>query len=312
MPPTPEGGTPNPEKTLLVFGSLNLDRVALVEHLPAPGETVRAKSLQTHPGGKGANQATAAGRAGGGVAMHGAVGSDDAADLILHSLQAAGVDTSGVQRRQGPTGQALILVAKGGENVIAIVPGANANPGYPGGGATTLLLQQEVPVEANLTALRAAGAARTILNAAPADAAATCLLAEVDDLIVNETEAAALTGKAVAGRNEALGAARELLALHPRLARVIITLGADGCVYAERNGGSGHQAAFSVQVVDTTGAGDAFCGVYAASITEGLTLTRALARAQAAGALCTTRPGAGPAMPDRAEIDALASVGGLR
>lgn len=293
----------------MVFGSLNVDRIARVDHLPSPGETVRATALQVHAGGKGANQATAAGRAGARVAMHGAVGSDDGADLILNGLRAAGVDVTGVRRREAPTGQALILVEPAGENVIAIVAGANAEPGRPDVEAASLLLQQEVPVDANLAALRAAGSARRILNAAPADPGATGLLDEVDDLIVNETEAALLAGAPVSGAESALAAARSLLAAHSGLVRVIVTLGADGCVYAERGGSDGHQPAFAVQVVDTTGAGDAFCGVYAASIAEGLGLTEALARAQAAGALCATRPGAGPAMPGSAEIDRLVATG---
>jgi ribokinase len=293
----------------VVFGSLNVDRIARVDHLPSPGETVRATALEVHAGGKGANQATAAGRAGARVAMYGAVGDDDGAELVLEGLRAAGVDVSGVQSRKGPTGQALIFVEPAGENVIAIVAGANAEPGRPDVEAAALLLQQEVPVDANLAALRAAGNARRILNAAPADPGAAGLLDEVDDLIVNETEAALLAGAPVSGADSALAAARNLLASHSRLFRVIVTLGAEGCVYAERGGSGAHQPAFPVRVVDTTGAGDAFCGVYAASIAEGLELRQALARAQAAGALCATRPGAGPAMPDAAEIDRLVATG---
>jgi ribokinase len=288
--------------SVLVAGSANLDFVVRVPHVPAPGETVMGGSLQTFPGGKGANQAVACARAGGAAtAMLLALGSDAQAAPIEASLHAAGVALHTVRSVTEPTGTAFISLADNAENSIIVAPGANATlradhlPALQG--VSHLLLQLEVPMDtvaAHARQARQAGAA-VVLNAAPALPLPPGLLADVDLLIVNEGELVALAGAA--------GSVAEQLA---RLALpvVIVTLGARGCC-ARSAGAWLLQGAFAVQAVDTTAAGDTFCGTLVAALSLGETLPAALRRASAAAALACARLGAQPSIPTRAEVDEL-------
>ncbi len=293
-----------------VFGSINLDLVCRVAHFPAPGETIAGSSFTTFPGGKGANQALAAARAGATVRMFGAVGNDAFATAATALLIRGGVDVDGVAPVDAPTGCATILVDDHGENCIVVVAGANAKadpravPDSALTAQTVLLLQQEVDPASNTSLIaraRRAGA-RTILNAAPAHPVSLDVLRMIDVLIVNESEAATLAaalGWSASPREFALRATSEA----PHLA-VVVTLGAAGALW---NGTdvSLHVAAPSVRVVDTTGAGDAFVGALAAALDRGATPVRALRRGVAAGSLACTANGAQPALPDAAAIDAL-------
>ena len=294
---------------VVVFGSINLDFVARVPRFPTPGETVAAESFATHPGGKGANQALAAARAGAAVSLYGAVGTDAFAAPALALLDAGRVDLRSIVRVAGPTGCATILVDAQGENCIAVAAGANALaeprevPDSVLGSGTVLVLQHEVPAEANVALIARAHrlGARIVLNAAPARAVSAELLRQVDVLIVNETEAAAVAvangwpARAAAFAAAATAAARGLAA--------VVTLGKDGALAA--CGSDKFRARpSSIAVVDTTGAGDAFVGNVAAALDASLSLAEALRRAVAAGSLACTRAGAQPALPDRAAIDA--------
>jgi len=295
---------------IVVFGSVNLDLVARVARLPRPGETITGESFATLPGGKGANQALAARRAGAGVAMAGAVGIDSFADDALSGLVAAGVDLGWVRRVGVPTGVALIHVDAAGQNAITVVPGANAEakadtvPDAALGPNTTLLLQLEVPMAAGCdVAVRAKrGGARVILNAAPAAELSMAFLDAVDVLIVNALEAGTL-GAALAMPNapEAFAAA-----MCKRGVPTIVTLGARG-VLAAADRTLFRIEAPAVEVVDTTGAGDAFAGVLAAALDRGTDWPTALAEGVAAGSLACTAPGAQRALPEAAAIRSLAA-----
>ncbi|HYE45840.1 MAG TPA: ribokinase [Caulobacter sp.] len=276
--------------SLTVVGSINLDFVATAASLPAPGETVTGATLARHPGGKGANQALAARRLGAEVQLIGATGRDGMADEALGLLRRDGVDLWGVATRPGePSGVALIAVAAGGENQIIVAPGANAavQPGdLPNTLEGAVVLQLELPIPTVAAAAeRATGF--VAVNLAPAARVPEALLARADLIVVNETEAAFY--------GEAVHAARGLVA---------ITLGAAGA----RLFGDGAQIASAtpppVSVVDTTGAGDCFVAALTVALLEGQAPDQALAFACAAGALATTRPGAQPALPWRAEVDA--------
>lgn len=296
--------------SVTVIGSLNQDIVLSVPSIPRPGETLLASRLETHPGGKGGNQAVAAARAGARVRMIARVGDDDAGRRLLASLAREGIDALTCATLNGvPTGQAFIPVAANGENCIIVAPGANARL-HPDDldlsdlHAAVTILQLEIPLETVLHATRLARAtgACVILNAAPAATLAPELLEGVNVLVVNETEAEALCGAPVNGLADAPGAAR-LLAAPGRA--VVITLGARGAYWLDGNL-DGVQPAFPVEPVDTTAAGDAFVGALAVALAEGATLAGAVRRGCAAGAITATRRGAQPSLPSRAEIDALA------
>ncbi len=280
-----------------VLGSANLDLVATVPRLPGPGETVGGTAYHEYPGGKGLNQAVAAARAGARTAFVGAVGNDGAGDALLAVMAADGIDASRVQKVDEPTGRALIGVAESGENSIIVVPGANATVGtVPAATAAVLLAQLEVPLHAVRAAFglaRAAGTV-TVLNPAPAQPLDEETLRLCDLVVPNEHEL------------QLLGGVPRLLALGARA--VVVTLGARG---AELHTSDGVQviAPFAVSPVDTTAAGDSFCGALCARVAAGDPLPTALRFAAAAGALCTTRAGAVPSIPRRAEIEALLSAG---
>lgn len=295
---------------IIVFGSINLDLVARVPRMPQPGETLSGTTFAMYPGGKGANQALAARRAGARVAMHGAVGSDAFAAPALASLAAAGVELHGIARVDAPTGVALIHVDGSGENAITVVAGANGRaaaaqvPVAELSGAVTLLMQLEVPL-AEVTALAAAAkAARVVLNAAPAQPLPAALLELLDVLIVNEHEAAAIAS--ALGLPVAAEAFAEAMRQRHGCATVV-TLGAAGALAATGDG-TYRVAAPPTEVVDTTGAGDAFCGALAAALDRGCRWSRALAEAIAAGSLACRSAGAQPALPLQPEIAGLADA----
>ncbi|WP_136657583.1 ribokinase [Nitratireductor sp. XY-223] len=296
---------------ITVLGSINMDLIATVQRLPAPGETVSGNAFATAAGGKGANQALAAGRGGGTVRMVGAVGSDHFAEPALAHLTAAGVDLSAVRTVEGPTGTALILVDSGGENAIAVVPGANGEIGETDAaralGAMAagdhLLLQLEIPSKATRAALKAAreGGVASVLNIAPLTDDAVDLAADADIVIANETEFERLAG--AQGMDKS---AREdaLLELHRKSRQtIIVTLGADG-VIAAREGALVRAASLPVDPVDTVGAGDTFCGYLAAGLDRGEPFETALRHAAVAGSLACLKSGAQPAIPHRSDVEA--------
>lgn len=273
-----------------VLGSANLDLVATTDRLPAPGETVLGDSYAEYPGGKGLNQAVAAARSGAATRFVGAVGRDPAAEVLLEVLRADRIGHDTVRRVDAPTGRALIEVDARGENSIVVVPGANAlvvADAVPP--ATVLLAQLEVPVETVLAAFGAASGIR-ILNPAPARDLPAELLACCDVVVPNEHELELLGGP-----DRLLGAGA---------AALVVTLGAAGARVITADGE--HQVSpFAVDPVDTTGAGDAFCGGLAARLAAGDRLLDAVRWAAAAGALATTVTGAVPAQPRAADIERL-------
>jgi ribokinase len=294
---------------ITIIGSINLDLIARVERLPAPGETVPGTDFSTAPGGKGANQALAARRAGVHVRMIGAVGADAFAVEALALLDEAGVDLSRVKKTAAPTGTAMILVGGDGENVIAVIPGANAEVTASDVDSASLsrgeylLLQHEIPlstVEAALKGVRAAGAI-SLLNTAPFHADAARFLQMADYVVANETEFdlyAAPLGLQGASRAEKM---RDFAGRTGRT--IVVTLGGDGVLAASPDRFL-EVPTLAISPVDTVGAGDTFCGYLAAGLSEGLALEDALRQAAAAGALACLKPGAQPAIPLRAEVDA--------
>ena len=292
---------------VIVIGSINLDLITTVDRLPRPGETVAGDRFSTAPGGKGANQALAAARAGAEVQMVGSVGGDAFAEEALALLRAGGIDLSGVHVSHAATGVAQILVAPDGENMIAIAAGANGAvlSGDVGKArleeGDILLLQHEIPlatVKAALHAARSAGAV-SILNTAPFRAEAAPLLAEADIVVANETEFegyAETLGLAGADRNA------KMRSFADRTGRtIVVTLGGEGAVAASR-GAELSVPSLRITPVDTVGAGDTFCGYLGAGLAEGVGLNDALKRASVAGALACLKPGAQPAIPVRADV----------
>ena len=290
-----------------MLGSANMDLVAYVSRAPGLGETVFGREFHTVPGGKGANQAIAAARAGADVVMIGAVGSDAFGVSVRAALVEAGVGVERVRTVPGPTGTAHIVVDDSGDNAIVVVPSANAAVSLSDDdravmdGCDVLLLQLEVPmpaVRAGAAAGRAAGA-RVVLTPAPAQDLPDELLGMVDLLVPNEHEAAALTGLD--------DPAAALAALLERVPEVVITRGAAGCLYGSRGGRPVPVPAVPVDAVDSTAAGDTFVGALAVALAEGRTAVAALRWASAAAALSVQRPGASSSMPSREEIDAVLS-----
>jgi ribokinase len=297
---------------ILVVGSANVDLVVTADRLPRPGETILGDRFQTFSGGKGANQAVAAARAGGKVAMIARVGTDFYGERLLSELAATGVDTSRVGRVDEPSGVALIVTAANGENSIVVAPGANARvdaaviesdmAGMKG--LSHVLAQLETPLEG---VIRAAGRARAcgatfMLDPAPARPLPKELLELVDWITPNETEAGTLLGlesKTLAP----LEAVRALHALGPR--NVILKMSSRGAVVLAEGAEPVHIQAVPVRAVDTTAAGDAFNGAFAVALSEGRNAVEAAEFAAAAAALSVTRRGAQQSMPLRGEIDAI-------
>lgn len=302
-------------RAIVVTGSLNMDFVVQVERLPAPGETARGANFQTIPGGKGANQACAAARLARGnpVLMIGRVGYDAFADHLRASLAAAGADTSRIHGcRSAPTGVALIWVDRAGQNSIVIAPGANheltpadmETERQAFVSAACALFQLETPLETVAAGLRLArrGGALSILDPAPAQPLAAELLAQVDLLTPNETEACLLAGREPSRiwLDEAPALAEELRRRGPRAA--VLKLGDQGCYYSGPEG-AWHAPAFRVEPVDSTAAGDTFNGALAVALAEGKPVPEALRFANAAAALSVTRLGAQASIPSREEVD---------
>ena len=289
---------------IVVAGSANMDLVGLAARLPLPGETVLGDDFMMTPGGKGANQAIAAARAGGTCALLGAIGSDAFGVTIKARLNASGVDTENVRTSYGSSGVAVIMVDRAGENSIIVSPGANNSFAGLSAAETAviaesdvLLCQQEIPSDTVVAAAQAARAGGTlvILNAAPARELPQELLDVVDLLVVNEGEATAITGTTEP----------DLPALLALVPRVVLTLGGAGSWYADREGREERIPAFRVDVADTTAAGDAFTGALAVAWGEGRDLVEAVRWANAAGAACVRKVGASNSLPSRADIDAL-------
>lgn len=296
---------------IIVFGSINLDIVTRVPRLPGPGETVKGDAYKLIPGGKGANQALAAKRAGSDTAMVGAVGDDAFAPLALEFLLQDGVDLTGVARVSEPTGIATINVDDNGENAIAVASGANTmavsaqfDESSPQAGSF-LLTQNEVPENEilNVHAKARAKGLTTLHNAAPAGPISNAALANIDWLIVNETEALIVAEGAGIDAGEDPKAAAKALAVKSGN-NVIVTLGPEGA-YSYGPAGEHYGAALPVEVKDTTAAGDTFTGAFAAALEQGFEVEYALARAAAAGSLACTIFGAQPSIPNKAAIDAV-------
>ncbi|HEV7265343.1 MAG TPA: ribokinase [Falsiroseomonas sp.] len=295
--------------SVIVFGSANADLVFAVPQLPAPGVTVLGDGVRSSPGGKGANQAVAAARDGAAVAFAGCVGRDAFAEVATAALRDAGVDLSRLAVVDQPTGCAAICVDPAGRNQIAVAPGANlaARAAQVEDAAlhpwVVLLLQMEVPAAetAALVARAKARGARVVLNLAPPGELPAGTLRALDVLVVNEHEAAVLAGR--------LGCASDAAGLRAALGvAVAVTRGEAGAELATA-AGEAMVPAFPVTPVDTTGAGDCWCGVLAAGMDRGLPLEAAMRRAAAAAAIACTRPGAAAAMPARDETEALVRAG---
>jgi len=289
---------------ITVLGSLNMDLVALTDRAPNLGETVTGREFRTIPGGKGANQAVAAARAGGRVAMAGAVGSDAFGEEMVGTLRRDGIETELVRRASGASGTAHIVVDGRGQNAIIVIPGANGTVlGLTEAdreqirASSHLLMQLELPlcvVEEAAAVAHAAGV-QVVLTPAPARALPASLLAHVDWLIPNEHEAVLLAG---GGSPEA--AAEVLLGA---VRNVVVTLGARGCLWRSQSGETAAVAAPRVNAVDTTAAGDTFAGALAVALSEGRPVPDALRWACKAAAISVTRLGASPSMPTRREIE---------
>ena len=303
---------------LVVLGSINADHILNLETFPTPGETVTGNQYQVAFGGKGANQAVAAGRSGANIAFIACTGDDDTGEHVRKQLASDNIDTAPVSVVEGEsTGVALIFVNAEGENVIGIHAGANAAlttervEAQRGiiAGAEALLMQLESPVESVLAAAKIAHENHTsvVLNPAPARVLSDELLALVDIITPNETEAEKLTGIRVENDDDA---ARAALALHDKgIGTVIITLGSRG-VWASVNGEGRRVPGFKVKAIDTIAAGDTFNGALVTALLEGKAMDDAIRFAHAAAAIAVTRKGAQPSVPWRKEIDEFLSQQG--
>lgn len=286
--------------TVVVLGSLNMDLVLHLDQIPGPGQTVVGHDAVLRPGGKGGNQAVAATFAGATVTMVGRVGDDEHGAQIRSTMQRLGVDAHRIEPVHGEmTGAATVMVAHDGENAIAVSPGANwswtpadvdrLEPVIAG--AAVLLLQMEVPegVVARAAHVARASGTTVVLNLAPAVDPPEGMLADVDVLVVNRSEAEHVAGRPVPEVEAAHEAAELLRAQGP--GAVVITLGRHGAVLADEHGTT-HTPAQDVPVVDTTGAGDAFVGVLAAHVSRGDALRDGMVAATQAAAEAVGRPGA--------------------
>lgn len=301
---------------ICILGSINMDLVARTERIPSPGETVVGQSFATTPGGKGANQALAARLAGSAVRMVGAVGDDVFAAAALAELSAASVDLSGVQTQAAATGTAIILVEVSGQNMITVVPGANALVTREMARSTVaamtsgdiLVLQMEVPADTVETALRSSAAKGivTMLNIAPFTAETTRLAPLANIVVANESEFELLTGLKIRSAAERVSGLRTL---HARSGQtIVVTLGPDGVIALHQNEILSADG-LTIEPLDTVGAGDTFCGYLAASLDQGDSFPQALRRAAVAGSRACLKHGAQTSMPSATSVDA-SLVGG--
>ncbi len=295
--------------SVLVFGSLNLDLVTYADKLPAIGETIVGEKLLKFPGGKGLNQAIAARRAGSEVLMVGSIGNDADGDYLFDILKSENIDPKFITKTSEQTGIAVIEVSKSAENRIIIIAGANSKTRFSNEvltsspSVTVSLTQLETPIAEVAKFVHESKAARkiTILNPAPIQKLDQQLLQDTDYLIANETEASFLIGSAVEhlSKDEAVTIARQLQKNGSK--KVIITLGEQGSVYLDQDKEL-FTPAYKVKAVDTTAAGDAFCGAFATAISENKPVEYALKFASAAGGLAATKAGAVPSLPTQQEI----------
>ncbi|HLI09728.1 MAG TPA: ribokinase [Ktedonobacteraceae bacterium] len=309
-----------PDKRILVVGSLNMDQIVRVPHLPRLGETLLgAGSLKLAPGGKGANQAVAMARLGASVAMAGRVGDDPFGERLLSSLQGDGVniDLIAVDQEEA-SGTAFIFLVPDGDNAIVVAAGANMRVGEDSSqlarinnalaGTQALVMQLEIPIE-TVISLAAAGyhaGVPVVINLAPAQPLPEETLRRLSLLIVNKNEASLLSGQRVDSLEDARIVATVLR--EKGIKQVAITLGAQGALLATGNDNGStrtiYQSSPPVQVVDTTAAGDCFVGALTVALTEGYTSEAALKFAVSASALKVTKFGAQPGLPTRAEVEA--------
>jgi len=297
-----------------IVGSANMDIVFAVERIPKPGETLIAGSAARFPGGKGLNQAVAAARAGAKTTFIGAVGADDNGRALTATMTQAGISVVqlrviGDETAAADTGQAFIVVDGVGENTIIVVSGANASVTALTDadvevlrGSDVVLLQLESPIEIVTAAAAVAHSAHAIvmLNAAPARELPDALMLALDLLIVNEHEA-----RLISGLEELEGAS---IALAARVPRLVVTLGANGSVLFDAGAEVARISAPKVTAIDTTGAGDTFCGALAAALADGVGFAEAAAFASVAASLSVQKLGAVPSIPSREEIDVAAEA----
>lgn len=301
-------------QSIVVFGSINMDLVTTVESLPSPGQTVTGRTFALYPGGKGANQAVAAARLGAPVHLVGCVGSDAFGHQLQSALDAAGVDTTYLARKQGSSGTATILVTAAGENTIVVTPGANHllspadvernRPLICDAGIVLTQLETPLPVVERLAEVCAEEGTPFMLDPAPAHALPAALLARITWFTPNETEASFY---AEGGREADLAATL----LRQGVQNVILKRGAEGVHLIEQSGRRESLPAFHVPVRDTTAAGDCFNGAFAAGLMMGKTPRESAVFASAAAAISVTRDGAQPSMPTLAETEELLAVHGM-
>lgn len=294
---------------IVVLGSLNMDVVLRLDAMPARGETVHAQDLSYIPGGKGGNQAVACVRHGAQVALIGAVGRDAHGNVLRNALVQDGIDVSNVAVHDGvATGSAVVMVEQDGSNRIAVIPGANALADLPASFADVLaqsdflVVQFETPLDVLERAIFMAHKAgcKVVLNPSPVKAVPSAWWPMIDTLVVNEHEAAELSGLTVTDAHTALGAAQHFLA--QGVDRVVVTLGSQGALALDASGHSVHPAP-KVNVVDTTSAGDTFLGTMTTRLGEGCTLANSVEWSIKAAALCIGRAGAQPSIPQRNEVE---------
>ena len=303
-------------KPIVVVGSINMDLVATAHHIPAPGETILGTGFQTHPGGKGANQAVAVARLGYPVSMLGCLGSDDIGRQMRDYLTTSGVSTSAIGQVPGSSGVALITVSEKGDNSIVVAPGANSHftPAFLAThadlirSAAIVLAQLEIPLETVLALAQLCQESQVplILDPAPALELPHDLFPALTWITPNETEAAFYLGHTPGDPAHPSGyehSAGELLRQGTQ--GVILKLGAQGSYLADASGRASRIAPFPVTPVDSTAAGDCFNGAFATALALGQTPTQAARFASAASAISVTRAGAQASMPSRPEVEAL-------
>lgn len=300
-------------KNILVVGSLNMDIVIGLPHLPKPGETIIGCDRQEHAGGKGANQAYAAAMLGGSTCMIGRVGRDQYGEALISSLKSAGADTAGVKAHEGAgTGLAFIYVDEKGENTIVVVSGANALLSPTDiranerliDGADVVLLQLEIPHETVTAAVEIAKrkGKTVVLNPAPVRQGLESLYGMIDILTPNEGELSELTGEDADTVEQAANAAVKLI--DKGVGAVIVTLGGEGALLVTKQGAKSFPAR-NVDAIDTTAAGDTFSAAVCVALAEGKSLEDAVVFANKAAGIAVTRKGAQPSIPCRSEVDAL-------